>query len=52
VFQKGNISKDDAWEVRAKYIPNFDFGRKTTGGTDIMDAMTLALAAPTLLERS
>lgn len=51
VFHNGSISKDNAWEVRQKFI-DFDFGRKTAGGTDKLDAMTLALAAATLLERS
>lgn len=50
VFKNGSISKDDAWKVRAKFI-DFEFSKKTVGGTDEMDAMTLALAAPTLLER-
>jgi hypothetical protein len=51
VFRQGNISKDDAWEVIKKMYPNFDFGRKTTGGTDRADALVNALAAPTILER-
>lgn len=51
VFNNGGISKDDAWKTRAKHI-DFDFGRKDAGGTDKMDAMTLAMAAPTLLERA
>lgn len=50
VFKNGNISKDDAWDARAKFI-DFDFGHKTSGGLDKMDAMTHALAAPVLLER-
>lgn len=50
VFNNGGISKDDAWAVRAKHI-DFDLGRKDAGGTDKMDAMTQALAAPVLLER-
>lgn len=51
VFGNGGISKDDAWKARAKFI-DFDFGFKNQGGTDKMDAMTLALAAPTLMERA
>lgn len=51
VFGRGNISKDDAWAMREKIWPGFDFGRKTTGGTDKMDAMTHAEAAPTIAER-
>jgi hypothetical protein len=52
VFQNGNIGKDGAWDVRAKFIP-FEFTKKkTVGGLDEMDAMTLALAAPVLLERA
>jgi len=46
-----NQSKEKAWvAMKAKY-PDFDFGNKTTGGFDKMDAMTHALAGPTLLER-
>lgn len=51
VFRKGNISKDDAWEAIKKMYPEFDFGRKTTGGTDKADALVHALAAPKILER-
>lgn len=52
VFRKGgNISKDEAWEAIKKMYPDFDFGRKTTGGTDKADAMVHALAAPVILER-
>jgi len=51
VFGKGNMGKDDAWEAIKKMFPDFDFGRKTTGGMDKGDAMTHALAAPTILER-
>jgi Holliday junction resolvasome RuvABC endonuclease subunit len=50
VFQNGKISKDNAWEQRDKFI-KFDFGQKTKGGADKLDAMTQALAAPILLER-
>lgn len=50
VFGNGGLSKDDAWECRAKHI-DFDFGHKDRGGLDKMDAMTQALAAPVLLER-
>lgn len=51
VFGHGNLSKDDAWKQRKKVFGGHDFGGKTTGGTDRMDAATLALAAPVELER-
>jgi Holliday junction resolvasome RuvABC endonuclease subunit len=50
VFGKGNISKDDAWKQVARVFPGFEFLRKTTGGTDQMDALTHAVAAPKILE--
>lgn len=52
VYQDGGISKDEAWTRRAKVFPDFDFGHKTTGGLDKMDAMTLATAGEVLLERA
>lgn len=51
VFRNGSLSKDDAWEAIKRMFPEFDFGRKTTGGTDKADALVHALAAPTILER-
>src|SRR4051794_40473879 len=50
VFDRGNISKDDAWEIVKKEW-SFDFGRKDSGGTDKMDAAVAALAAPSFIER-
>lgn len=50
VFGKGNMSKDDAWDYVKKNW-DFDFGHKTTGGLDKMDAAVIALAAPEFLER-
>lgn len=53
VFDRGNLSKDDAWK-RIGELPvadNFEWPRKTTGGTDIMDAAVAALAAPSFIER-
>lgn len=51
VFDKGNLSKDDAWDAIKKMHPDVDFGRKTTGGTDRADAAIVALAAPSFIER-
>ena len=51
VFGRGNISKDDAWVAFRKQFPDFSLLAKNSGGTDQMDAMTHALAAPTVLER-
>lgn len=51
VFGKGNLSKDQCWALRATIWPDFDFGPKTTGGTDCMDAATHALAGPINIER-
>lgn len=48
---KGNMSKDDAWVAFKKQYPGLVELPKTSGGTDIMDAYTHALAAPTFLER-
>jgi Holliday junction resolvasome RuvABC endonuclease subunit len=51
VYGHGNMSKDEAWKRRKKAFGSYDFGQKTTGGLDKMDAATLALAAPIELER-
>lgn len=51
VFEKGNISKDEAWKEIKKMYPDFEFLAKTSGGTDQADALVHALAAPTILER-
>lgn len=51
VFGKGNMSKDAAWDYVKKNW-DFDFGHKTTGGLDKMDAAVIALAAPEFIERS
>lgn len=47
---RGNLSKDEAWEMVKKMYPNHKFRAKTSGGTDEMDAVVMALAAPTLAE--
>ena len=42
--------KDEAWTMfKAQY--DFKLPNKTNGGMDVMDALTQALAAPTVLER-
>ena len=51
VFGKGNMSKDDAWGEIRKMYPDFRFPPKNSGGTDVADALTHALAAPVVLER-
>jgi len=51
VFGNGRLSKDDAWVAFRKQFPGFSLAAKNSGGTDQMDAMTHALAAPTVLER-
>lgn len=51
VFGNGRLSKDDAWVAFRKQFPDFSLLAKNSGGTDQMDAMTHALAAPTALER-
>ena len=51
VLGDGRLSKDDAWVWFRKLYPDFKFAHKTAGGTDQMDALTHALAAPTILER-
>lgn len=52
VYGGGSISKDAAWEHRGKPFPGFDFGHKTRGGDDKMDAMTFAVAGPDLLQKT
>lgn len=47
----GSISKDDAWKFFKQKYPDFETLSKTSGGTDQMDAMVHALAAPVVLER-
>jgi Holliday junction resolvasome RuvABC endonuclease subunit len=51
VFGNGKLSKDQAWAKRGEIWPGFDFGKKTVGGTDKMDAATHALAAPKAIQR-
>jgi Holliday junction resolvasome RuvABC endonuclease subunit len=51
VFHNGRLSKDDAWVAFKKMYPDFKLLAKNSGGSDQMDAMTHALAAPTVLER-
>lgn len=52
VFQgRGNMSKDDAWLAFKKKYPDFKLLAKTSGGTDEMDSLVHAIAAPVLLER-
>ena len=51
VYGDGRLSKDDAWVAFRKRFPGFSLAAKNSGGTDQMDAMTHALAAPTVLER-
>jgi Holliday junction resolvasome RuvABC endonuclease subunit len=51
VLDNGRLSKDDAWVAFKKLYPHFTLLSKNSGGTDQMDAMTHALAAPTVLER-
>jgi len=51
VLGNGRLSKDDAWLTFKKRYPDFKLLAKRSGGSDQMDAMTHALAAPTVLER-
>jgi Holliday junction resolvasome RuvABC endonuclease subunit len=51
VFGDGRLSKDDAWLAFKKLYPEVKLLAKNSGGTDQMDALTHALAAPTILER-
>jgi Holliday junction resolvasome RuvABC endonuclease subunit len=46
----GGLSKDEAWEIMRKRYPDL-FAPKAQGGTDEMDALVLALAGPTVVER-
>lgn len=47
----GAMSKEEAWKKIKKLYPDFDFGHANQGGMDKGDAMTHALAGPTILER-
>lgn len=47
---RGNLSKDEVWEIMRKRYPDL-FSAKTTGGLDESDALVLALAGPTVAER-
>jgi hypothetical protein len=47
----GNMKKEEAFRRIKKLYPDFDFGYANQGGMDKGDAMTHALAAPTILER-
>jgi Holliday junction resolvasome RuvABC endonuclease subunit len=51
VLGNGRLSKDDAWVAFKKLYPDFLLLAKNHGGLDQMDAMTHALAGPTVLER-
>jgi Holliday junction resolvasome RuvABC endonuclease subunit len=51
VLRNGRLSKDDAWVAFKKMYPDFKLLAKNSGGSDQMDALTHALAAPTVLER-
>jgi crossover junction endodeoxyribonuclease RuvC len=51
VLGNGRLSKDDAWLIFKKTYPDLKLLAKRSGGSDQMDAMTHALAAPTVLER-
>lgn len=44
-------SKDEAWEAIKKMFPDYQFPRKTSGGTDVTDSVVLALAGRNLAER-
>jgi Holliday junction resolvasome RuvABC endonuclease subunit len=46
-----NTSKEVAWELMRERYPDFKFANSNQGGMDQADALTHALAAPTLLER-
>lgn len=48
---KGNVKKELFFKELRKIFSDFDFGRIDSGGMDKGDALTHALAAPTLLER-
>lgn len=47
----GNMPKTEAWKRIKKLYPEFQFGHANQGGMDKGDAMTHALAGPTILER-
>jgi Holliday junction resolvasome RuvABC endonuclease subunit len=46
-----NSSKEVAWVAIRKMYPHVKFARSNQGGQDEADALTHALAAPTILER-
>ncbi len=48
---QGVRSKEDAWQAFRKMFPDFELPAATSGGMDIADAMTHAIAAPVVLER-
>lgn len=51
VLGRGDIDKEEAFEQLRKTYPQFAWARKTVGGMDQSDAIVIALAAPTVLER-
>lgn len=51
VLGRGDIDKEDAFNELRKLYPDFTWARKTVGGMDQSDAIVIALAAPTVLER-
>ncbi len=50
VLGKGNLSKDEVWEIMRHTYPDL-FSAKARGGLDEMDALVLALSGPTVAER-
>lgn len=51
VLGRGDIDKEDAFAELRKRYPDLDWAKKTVGGMDQSDAIVIALAAPTVLER-
>lgn len=51
VLGRGDIDKEDAFAELRKRYPDLNWAKKTVGGMDQSDAIVIALAAPTVLER-
>lgn len=51
VLGRGDIDKEEAFAELRKQYPDFTWAKKTVGGMDQSDAIVIAIAAPTVLER-
>jgi Holliday junction resolvasome RuvABC endonuclease subunit len=50
-LSSGGLKKEDAFEEMKKLYPDIKFPAKNQGGMDVADALTHAIAAPTVAER-